>query len=78
QRLLPQKFFNNELNIPLRDQGHDGHQTFVIMSQLAALDNETIRKNARIGVLLSTSRITGTKENGLTMQKNMEYMNARM
>ena len=78
QRFLPQKFFNNELNIPLRVQGNEGHQTFVIMSQLAALDNETIRNNARIVVLLSPSWFTGSNENGLTIPKFLEYMYSGM
>ncbi|MCT7613404.1 D-alanyl-lipoteichoic acid biosynthesis protein DltD [Aliarcobacter butzleri] len=78
QRFLPQKFFNNELNIPLRAQGNEGHQTFVIMSQLAALDNETIRNNARIAILLSPSWFTGSNENGLTMPKFLEYMYSGM
>ncbi|MCG3684654.1 D-alanyl-lipoteichoic acid biosynthesis protein DltD [Aliarcobacter butzleri] len=78
QRFLPQKFFNNELNIPLRVQGNEGHQTFVIMSQLAALDNETIRNNARIAILLSPSWFTGSNENGLTMPKFLEYMYSGM
>ena len=78
QRFLPQKFFNNELNIPLRVQGNEGHQTFVIMSQLAALDNQTIRNNARIAILLSPSWFTGSNENGLTMPKFLEYMYSGM
>ncbi|MFX4277902.1 D-alanyl-lipoteichoic acid biosynthesis protein DltD [Aliarcobacter butzleri] len=78
QRFLPQKFFNNELNIPLRAQGNEGHQTFVIMSQLAALDNQTIRNNARIAILLSPSWFTGSNENGLTMPKFLEYMYSGM
>ena len=78
QRFLPQKFFNNELNIPLRVQGNEGHQTFVIMSQLAALDNQIVRDNARIAVLLSPSWFTGSNENGLTMPKFLEYMYSGM
>ncbi len=78
QRFLPQKFFNNELNIPLSAQGNEGHQTFVIMSQLAALDNQTIRNNARIAILLSPSWFTGSNENGLTMPKFLEYMYSGM
>ena len=78
QRFLPQKFFNNELNIPLRVQGNEGDQTFVIMSQWAALDNETIRNNARIAILLSPSWFTGSNENGLTMPKFLEYMYSGM
>ncbi|MEV9616273.1 D-alanyl-lipoteichoic acid biosynthesis protein DltD [Aliarcobacter butzleri] len=78
QRFLPQKFFNNELNIPLRVQGNEGHQTFVIMSQLAALDNQIVRDNARIAVLLSPSWFTGSNENGLTIPKFLEYMYSGM
>ncbi|MCT7908846.1 D-alanyl-lipoteichoic acid biosynthesis protein DltD [Arcobacter lacus] len=78
QRFLPQKFFNNELNIPLRVQGNEGHQTFVIMSQLAALDNQVVRDNARIAVLLSPSWFTGSNENGLTIPKFLEYMYSGM
>ncbi|MDN5099879.1 hypothetical protein O8C83_03495 [Aliarcobacter butzleri] len=78
QRFLPQKFFNSELNIPLRVQGNEGHQTFVIMSQLAALDNQIVRDNARIAVLLSPSWFTGSNENGLTIPKFLEYMYSGM
>ncbi|PUE64526.1 D-alanyl-lipoteichoic acid biosynthesis protein DltD [Arcobacter lacus] len=78
QRFLPQKFFNNELNIPLRVQGNEGHQTFVIMSQLAALDNQVVRDNARIAILLSPSWFTGSNENGLTIPKFLEYMYSGM
>ncbi|KLD97209.1 D-alanyl-lipoteichoic acid biosynthesis protein DltD [Aliarcobacter butzleri] len=78
QRFLPQKFFNSELNIPLRIQGNEGHQTFVIMSQLAALDNQIVRDNARIAVLLSPSWFTGSNENGLTIPKFLEYMYSGM
>lgn len=78
QRFLPQKYFNNELNIPLRTQGNEGQQTFVIMAQLAALDNEIVRNNARIVVLLSPSWFTGSSDNGLTMPKFLEYMYSGM
>lgn len=74
QRFLPQKYFNDELHIPLRTQGNEGHQTFVIMSQLAAYDNTEVRNNARVVILLSPSWFTGSEENGLTMPKFLEYM----
>ena len=48
------------------------------MSQLAALDNQTIRNNARIAILLSPSWFTGSNENGLTMPKFLEYMYSGM
>lgn len=74
QKFLPQNFFNNELKQPLRVQGNEGQQTFVIMAQLAACDNELVRNNARVVVLLSPSWFTGSYENGLTMPKFLEYM----
>ena len=74
QKFLPQNFFNNDLKLPLRAQGNEGQQTFVIMAQLAACDNEIVRNNARVVVLLSPSWFTGSYENGLTMPKFLEYM----
>lgn len=78
QKFLPQNYFNNELKLPLRAQGNEGQQTFVIMSQLAACDNEAAREHARIVVLLSPSWFTGAYENGLTMPKFLEYMYSGM
>lgn len=73
-KFLPQNYFNNELKLPLRAQGNEGQQDFVIMSQLAACDNEKVRENARIVVLLSPSWFSGSSDNGLTMPKFLEYM----
>lgn len=73
-KFLPQNYFNNELKLPLRAQGNEGQQDFVIMSQLAACDNEKVRENARIVVLLSPSWFSGSNDNGLTMPKFLEYM----
>ncbi|AXK49043.1 DltD [Aliarcobacter trophiarum LMG 25534] len=78
QKFLPQNFFNNELKIPLRVQGNEGHQSFVILSQLAAFDNKKVRENAKIVVLLSPSWFTGSSDNGLTMAKFLEFMNLGM
>ena len=78
QRFLPQNYFNNVLNLPLRAQGNEGQQTFVIMAQLAACDNDIVRENARVVVLLSPSWFTGGNENGLTMPKFLEYMYSGM
>ncbi|QKF59542.1 D-alanyl-lipoteichoic acid biosynthesis protein DltD [Aliarcobacter lanthieri] len=78
QKFLPQNFFNNDLKLPLKAQGNEGQQTFVIMSQLAACDNEKVRNNAKIVVLLSPSWFTGSSDNGLTMSKFLEYMNIGM
>ena len=78
QKFLPQNYFNNVLNLPLRAQGNEGQQTFVIMAQLAACDNDMVRENARVVVLLSPSWFTGGNENGLTMPKFLEYMYSGM
>jgi D-alanine transfer protein len=74
QKFLPQNFFNKDLKLPLRVQGNEGQQSFVIMSQLAACDNEAVRENARVVVLLSPSWFTGAYDNGLSMPKFLEYM----
>lgn len=74
QKFLPQNYFNRDLKLPLRVQGNEGQQSFVIMSQLAACDNEAVRENARVVVLLSPSWFTGAYDNGLTMPKFLEYM----
>lgn len=73
-KFLAQNYFNNELKLPLRAQGNEGQQDFVIMSQLAACDNEKVRENARVVVLLSPSWFSGSSDNGLTMPKFLEYM----
>jgi D-alanine transfer protein len=73
-KFLPQNHFNNELKFPLRAQGNEGQQDFAIMSQLAACDNEKVRQNARVVVLLSPSWFSGSSDNGLTMPKFLEYM----
>ncbi|PRM90866.1 DltD [Aliarcobacter cryaerophilus] len=78
QKFLPQNFFNNDLKIPLRVQGNEGHQSFVILSQLAAFDNKKVRQNAKVVVMLSPSWFTGSSDNGLTMAKFLEYMNLGM
>ncbi len=74
QKFLPQNYFNNDLKLPLRAQGNEGQQTFVIMSQLAACDNQIVRENAKVVVLLSPSWFTGSSDNGLTMPKFLEFM----
>ncbi|MBY0540947.1 MAG: D-alanyl-lipoteichoic acid biosynthesis protein DltD [Campylobacterales bacterium] len=73
-KFLPQNYFNKDLKLPLRAQGNEGQQDFVIMSQLAACDNEKVRQNARVVVLLSPSWFSGSSDNGLTMPKFLEYM----
>jgi D-alanine transfer protein len=78
QKFLPQNYFNNDLNLPLRVQGNEGQQDFVIMAQLAACDNDIVRQNARVVVLLSPSWFTGANDNGLTMPKFLEYMYSGM
>ena len=74
QKFLPQNYFKNDLKLPLRVQGNEGQQSFAIMSQLAACDNELVRDNAKVVVLLSPSWFTGSYDNGLKMPKFLEYM----
>ena len=74
QKFLPQNYFNNDLKLPLRVQGNEGQQSFAIMSQLVACDNELVRDNAKVVVLLSPSWFTGSYDNGLKMPKFLEYM----
>ena len=74
QKFLPQNYFNNDLKLPLRAQGNEGQQSFAIMSQLAACDNELVRDNAKVVILLSPSWFTGSSDNGLKMPKFLEYM----
>ena len=74
QKFLPQNYFNNDLKLPLRVQGNEGQQSFAIMSQLAACDNELVRDNAKVVILLSPSWFTGSSDNGLKMPKFLEYM----
>ncbi|MCT7497632.1 D-alanyl-lipoteichoic acid biosynthesis protein DltD [Aliarcobacter cryaerophilus] len=78
QKFLPQNFLNKDLKIPLRVQGNEGQQSFVILSQLAAFDNKKVRENAKVVVLLSPSWFTGSSDNGLSMAKFLEYMNLGM
>lgn len=74
QKFLPQNYFNNVLKLPLRVQGDKGQQTFAIMAQLAACDNELVKQNAKLVILLSPSWFTGSYDNGLKMPIFLEYM----
>ena len=73
-KFIPQNYFNNDLKIPLRVQGNEGHQDFAILSQLAAYDNDTIKENSRIVILLSPSWFTGNSDNGTKVSKFLEFM----
>lgn len=74
QKFIPQNFFNNDLQIPLRVHGNEGHQEFAIMSQLAAYDNNAVRENAKVVIMLSPSWFTGTSDNGTRISKFLEFM----
>lgn len=74
QKFIPQNFFNNDLKIPLRVQGNEGHLDFVIMSQLAAYDNETVRNNARVVIMLSPTWFTEAGDKGTRIPKFLEFM----
>ncbi len=71
QRFTPQNFFN-DLKIPFRVHGNQGHQEFIIMSQLAAYDNQKIRDNARIVIVLSPNWFNETT--GSNISKFLEFM----
>lgn len=73
-KFIPQNYFNNDLKIPLRIQGNEGHQEFAILSQLAAYDNDNVKENARLVILLSPSWFTGTNDNGTKISKFLEFM----
>ena len=73
-KFMSQNYFNNDLKIPLRIQGNEGHQDFAILSQLATYDNDNIKENARVVILLSPSWFTGTSDNGTKTSKFLEFM----
>ncbi len=74
QKFLPQNYFNNDLNLPLRIQGNEGQQSFAILSQLAAYHGELIKENAKVVILLSPSWFSGTNNNGTIIPKFLEFM----
>jgi len=74
QKFMPENYFNNELKLPLRIHGNEGHQNFAILSQLAAYDNTAIKENARVVILLSPGWFSGANDNGTTIAKFLEYM----
>lgn len=73
-KFIPQNYFNNDLKIPLRVQGNEGHQGFTILSQLATYDNDNVKENSRIVILLSPSWYTGNSDNGTKVSKFLEFM----
>lgn len=74
QRFLPQNFFNNELQQPIKVQGNEGQQSFAIFSQLAACENDRVKENAKVVILLSPSWFTGKEDNGTKIPKFLEFM----
>ena len=74
QKFLPQNYFNNDLNLPLRIQGNEGQQSFAILSQLAAYHGELIKENAKVVILLSPSWFSGNNNNGTIIPKFLEFM----
>ena len=74
QKFLPQNYFNNDLQLPLRVQGNEGQQSFAILSQLAAYHGELIKENAKVVILLSPSWFSGSYNNGTTIPKFLEFM----
>ena len=77
-KYIPVNFFNKILHMPLSQNGHAGHQDFVILSQLAALSNKKVRENARVVVFLSPGWFTGRYSKGTAIPNFLEYMNSIM
>jgi len=77
QKFIPQNYFNKELHLPLRVQGHAGAQCFVIMSQLAALNNKDLRRDARVVIFLSPGWFSKYSE-GTSVPLFLEYMYSGM
>ena len=73
-KYIPVNFFNKELAMPLVQNGHEGHQCFVILSQLSAYSNEKVKKNARVVIFLSPGWFTGGFAEGTSIPNFLEYM----
>lgn len=77
-KFIPQNYFNKDLKLPLRANGHAGHQCLAILAQLATYSSAQIDTNARVVVFLSPGWFTGHDSKGTSIPKFLEYMNNRM
>jgi D-alanine transfer protein len=77
-KFIPQNYFNKDLKMPLRVNGHAGHQNFAIMSQLATCSNKYVRENARVVIFLSPGWFHGGYSQGTSLPNFLEYMYSEM
>lgn len=77
-RFIPQNYFNKELKLPLTANGSAGHQSFAILSQLAACHNDKIIRNAKVVIFLSPGWFYGNASLGTTTPKFLKYMYSAM
>lgn len=77
-KFIPENFFNKRLGMPLTSNGHAGHQSFAIMSQLASYSNTAVRKNAKVIVFLSPAWFMGRYSKGTSIPSFLEYMDRTM
>lgn len=70
-KYISNKFIPSEIGLPVTFHGHAYHQSFVIMTQIAAFYNKKIQENAKIVIFLSPGwfETKGTNANAFS-----EYM----
>ena len=73
-QFIPDKYFKNKLNMPLSLHGEMGHQTFVMLSQLVALDNKKVRDNAKLVFIISPGWFNNGYEEGTHIDKFLKYI----
>ena len=77
-KYIPENFFNKTLKQPLISNGHAGHQSFAIMTQLAALSNKKVKENARVIVFLSPGWFEKPYAKGTNIASFLEYVDSIM
>jgi len=75
---IPENFFNKTLKVPLTSNGHAGHQSFAILSQLASLSNQKVKDNARVIIFLSPGWFESSYAKGTSVPSFLEYMYSGM
>lgn len=74
-RFIPVNFFNDELNIDLKQHGHAFHQSFAILAQLATYYNDKVKNNGKIVIFLSPGWFATS---GTNIDSFLEYMTPNM
>ena len=77
-KFIPQNYFNKELNLPITVNGHAGHQSFAILSQLASYQNKKVINNARVVIFLSPGWFHHRWSKGTALESFLEYMYSDM